>query len=133
MLPALLDQERILVHKWVAASETIQRGDIIVFQPPNMPRKSFVKRVIGIPGDTVELAAGQVLVNGRPDTGLSVDAPAAHISSGPHHIGAGLYFVLGDHRRVSSDSRHWGLVPHASIQGKAMLRYWPPQSFGFVD
>jgi signal peptidase I len=132
MLPALLDQERILVHKWVHDPETVYRGDIIVFQSPMDPTKSFIKRVIGIPGDLVAMADGRVVVNGRYRADLSGSPVLRGTSFGPHRISDGHYFVLGDHRSVSSDSRHWGLVSYQAIQGKAMLRYWPPHSFGFL-
>jgi signal peptidase I len=133
MLPALLDQERILVHKWVHDPETVHRGDIIVFQSPMNPTKSFIKRVIGIPGDLVALTDGRVMVNGRYRADLAGTPVLEGTSFGPHRISEGHYFVLGDHRAVSSDSRHWGLVSYQAIQGKAMLRYWPPHSFGFLS
>lgn len=133
MLPALLDQERILVHKWVHDPETIHRGDIIVFRSPMNPGKSFIKRVIGIPGDIVAVAGGRVMVNGRQRADLTRRPAGGPATFGPQRIGDGQYFVLGDHRSISSDSRHWGLVDYEAIQGKAILRYWPPYSFGLVD
>jgi len=133
MLPALLDQERILVQPWIPSPETIRRGDIIVFKAPHTPGKSFIKRVIGIPGDIIELRRGEVVIHGRRQAEFFLPATAVGTSFGPHRVGEGLYFVLGDHRAISSDSRHWGLVPHAAIQGKAVLRYWPPSSFGFLS
>jgi len=132
MLPALLDQERILVQTWVSPPEAIHRGDIIVFEAPLKPGKSFVKRVIGVPGDIVEWHRGEVTVNGRRQAEI-LPAARYEATSGPHRVAEGFYFVLGDHRAVSSDSRHWGLVSHDAIQGKAILRYWPPFSFGFLS
>ena len=133
MLPALLDQERILVQTWLPPAEPIQRGDIIVFKAPMKPGKSFVKRVIGVPGDIVELRLGEVVINGRRQAEFFLPARAVGTSFAPQRVGEGLYFVLGDHRTVSSDSRHWGLVPQGAIQGKVILRYWPPSSFGFLS
>jgi signal peptidase I len=133
MLPALLDQERILVHKWVHDPQTVRRGDIIVFHSPMNPTKSFIKRVIGVPGDLVALSGGQLMVNGRYRADLAGPPVPGETSFGPHRISAGHYFVLGDHRSISSDSRHWGLVSYQAIQGKAVLRYWPPYSFGFLS
>ena len=133
MLPALLDQERILVHKWVHDPQTVRRGDIIVFHSPMNPTKSFIKRVIGVPGDLVALSGGRLMVNGHYRADLAGPQVPGETSFGPHRISAGHYFVLGDHRSISSDSRHWGLVSYQAIQGKAVLRYWPPHSFGFLS
>jgi signal peptidase I len=130
MVPALQDQERILINKWIYGAEEIGRGDIIVFEAPLRPDKFFVKRVIGVPGDTVEVTGSQVLVNGERIAALTGPARAGKARFGPRRIGSDRYFVLGDHRAVSSDSRHWGLVSRSSIAGKVVFRYWPPTSLG---
>lgn len=104
-------------------------GDIVVFKFPNQPEKDFIKRIIGVPGDTVEVRAGQVYLNGalrneqyiRP--GASYDAP-------PKVVPAGQYFVLGDNRPNSSDSHVWGFVPADNLIGKAWFAYWPPRDWG---
>lgn len=117
-----------------------QRGDIIVFEAPPDPTRDFVKRVIAVPGDTVELRRGVVYVNGK----LQPDPPEVIRSAANfplHTIGPddaddpdtaeveGGYFVLGDNRPASNDSRSWGTVPRESIIGKVWLTYWPLDSF----
>ncbi len=133
MMPALCDQERILVNKIVYDIGTVQRGDLIVFRYPRDPRKSFIKRVIGLPGDVIEVRRGRVLRNGRrvAEEYLFGEPPPRE-RFGPLRVQPGSYFVLGDHRSVSSDSRDWGLVPEAHVHGKAVLRYWPPAQFGLI-
>jgi signal peptidase I len=101
-----------------------QRGEIIVFDHPNAGRELWIKRVIGLPGDTVESYGGQLLVNG-----LRLDEPYVHNPSyydfGPVHVPDGRYFVLGDNRGDSSDSRYWGCLPRANIIGRAAYVFWP--------
>jgi signal peptidase I len=134
MQPALVDHERILVNKLIYRLGPVQRGDVVVFWFPGDPHRSFVKRVIGVPGDHVAIRNGQVFVNGE-----ALDEP--YLTSSPqrgdHHqpvtVRAGHYFVLGDHRTVSNDSRAWGQVPERLILGKAVLRYWPLQRMGTIQ
>ncbi len=108
-----------------------QRGDIIVFRSPVQPDKDFIKRVIGVPGDTVEIRGGQVYVNGS-----ILDEP--YIRDRPPYVAPrqvvppGHYFVLGDNRPNSSDSHVWGLVPADNIIGKAWVSYWPPNLWGVL-
>jgi signal peptidase I len=101
-----------------------ERGDVIVFQYPRDPRQSFVKRVIGVPGDTIRIERGTVLVNGTP-----LDEPyiehASNETIRERFVEPGTYYVLGDNRLQSDDSRHWGLVPRENIVGKAWVAYWP--------
>ncbi len=108
-----------------------QRGDIIVFRSPVQPDKDFIKRVIGAPGDTVEVRGGQVYVNDQP-----VDEPYIRDRS-PYLVPRqvvppGHYYVLGDNRPNSSDSHVWGLVPADNIIGRAWVSYWPPNLWGVV-
>jgi signal peptidase I len=133
MSPELLDGERILVNKFVYYLGDIDRGDVVVFWYPEDPELSFIKRVVGLPGETVEIRAGAVYVDGR-----LVEEPYVHAENAerrsfpPHDLRPGHYFVLGDNRKGSNDSRSWGLVPERYIYGKAVLRIWPPSEFGFV-
>ena len=133
MMPSLDDQERIFVNKLVYRLEPIERGDVVVFHYPRDPSKSFVKRVIGVAGDHVRINSGQVYVNGKP---LEEDYVApeyadqrsmAEIVVPPH-----CYFVLGDHRNMSNDSRDFGPVPAKDIYGKAAFGYWPMDKLGRV-
>jgi signal peptidase I len=132
MLPRLHDGERVFVNKLIYYGlPEIERGDIVVFWYPDDPSKSYIKRVIGLPGETVQTRDGRILVNGRElsepylDPGLNAadyDGPPIYVK--PHY-----YFVMGDNRDNSSDSRSWGLVPEKYIYGKALFRYWPlPQA-----
>ena len=135
MMPALTDQERIFINKFTYrfGIANIQRGDMVVFWFPGDITKSYMKRVIGLPGDTVEIDHGTVIVNGRP---LSEDyVPKDYRDSqslAPERIEADRYFVLGDHRISSSDSRGWGTVPRKNIYGKAVFVYWPLDKMGRV-
>jgi len=132
MLPYLHDGERIFVNKLVYYDDYkwaphIYRGDIVVFWFPDDPSKSYIKRVIGLPGDTVEMHEGHVRVNGRDLEESYLDP---HLNMNPYtrqptYVKPGYYFVMGDNRDNSSDSRIWGLVPKKYIYGKALFRYWP--------
>jgi signal peptidase I len=132
MLPRLHDGERIFVNKLIYYDEynwapKLDRGDIVVFWFPDDPSKSYIKRVIGLPGDTVEVHEGIVRVNGRDieEDYLDPSLNLAHRSQQPMYVKANYYFVMGDNRDNSSDSRIWGLVPKKYIYGKALFRYWP--------
>src|SRR5678815_1785998 len=132
MLPRLHDGERIFVNKLIYYDEYrwaphLDRGDIVVFWYPEDPSKSYIKRVIGLPGDTVEVHEGVVRVNGRDveESYLDPRLNLSHRSLAPIYVRPNYYFVMGDNRDNSSDSRIWGLVPKKYIYGKALFRYWP--------
>jgi len=141
MLPRLHDGERLLVNKLVyykiqgVSWGHIERGDIVVFWFPNDPDKSYVKRVIGLPGETVELRFGKVFVDGQElkEDYLDHEHNQALPSTPPKRVEDHHYFVMGDNRDNSSDSRYWGLVPEKYIYGKAFFRYWKPSSIGFLE
>lgn len=133
MEPGLEDQERIFINKLVYRWEKIDRGDIIVFRYPRDPRKSFIKRVIGIPGDQVRISYGHVYINGKPLEEDYVPAEYADSRSYPMTIiPPGAYFVLGDHRCMSNDSREFGPVQRSYIYGKAVFGYWPVDKLGVL-
>lgn len=139
MLPYLHDGERIFVNKLIYYDEyrwapKVYRGDIVVFWFPEDPTKSYIKRVIGLPGDTVEVHDGRVSVNGSEldETYLDPHLNMSHASKPPTYVKPGYYFVMGDNRDNSSDSRIWGLVPKKYIYGKALFRYWPLSSFSII-
>jgi signal peptidase I len=134
MLPELVDQERIFVNKFVYRIEKISRRDIVVFWYPMDPSKSYIKRVIGMPGDTVEVRRGVVYVNDKPlDEPYLTPEFMDRRSYQPVYVDSGFYYVLGDHRNQSNDSRMWGLVPEKYIYGKAVFRYWPMNKMGSLD
>jgi signal peptidase I len=132
MLPRLHDGERIFVNKLIYYDEyrwapKIERGDIVVFWYPNDPTKSYIKRVVGLPGESVEVREGQVRINGSVLDEKYLDP---QLNSSPRSqpltvVKANYYFVMGDNRDNSYDSRSWGLVPKKYIYGKALFRYWP--------
>jgi signal peptidase I len=126
MEPLLLDGERIVVNKFVYRFRPIDRGDVVVFWYPRDPSVSFVKRVVALPGDRVEIRDGQLVVNGA--VAKEPYLPASfrdNDNHAPTEVRKGYYFVLGDHRRSSNDSRSWGEVPEKYIYGRAVFRFWP--------
>ena len=132
MLPRLHDGERIFVNKLIYYDEyrwapKIDRGDIVVFWFPDDPSKSYIKRVIGLPRDTLVVHDGSVRINGRDleEKYLDPRLNVSHRSQPPIYVRPNYYFVMGDNRDNSSDSRIWGLVPKKYIYGKALFRYWP--------
>jgi signal peptidase I len=131
MAPLLSDQERIFINKFVYRFEPIDRGDVVVFWYPLDHSKSFIKRVVGLPGENIELRAGHLYVDGKELAEPYV--PASYLdgsSYGPMKIPAGNYFVMGDHRDSSNDSRVFGPVSRPYIYGKAVFAYWPVDHFG---
>jgi signal peptidase I len=135
MMPALTDQERIFINKYTykLGSGSIERLDLVVFHYPYDPSQSYIKRIIGLPGDNVEIDDGTVYVNG-----VKLDEPYVpakyrdHISVPKETVPTNSYFVLGDHRSSSNDSRAWGFVSRKEIYGKAVFIYWPPSKIGRV-
>jgi signal peptidase I len=128
MMPGLTDQERIFVNKYEykLSASNIHRGDLIVFHYPKDPRESYIKRVVGLPGDTVEMRDGEVYVNSEKLIEPYVQPDyRGHDFMQLEVVPADNYFVLGDHRDSSSDSRSWGFVDRPKIYGKAVLVYWP--------
>jgi signal peptidase I len=133
MMPALTDQERIFINKFTYrfGLGAIERGDMVVFSFPQDQSKSYIKRVIGLPGDTVEIDRGTVIVNGKPLREPYVpEEYRDRQSMGPRVIPPDSYFVLGDHRSSSNDSRAWGNVGRENIYGKAVFVYWPLDKIG---
>jgi signal peptidase I len=133
MLPVLEDQERIFINKFVYRWEPIARGDIVVFRFPRDTSKSYIKRVIGMPGDHIVIDKGRVYLNGQLLQEEYVPAQYVDFRSYPEIVvPPGSYFVLGDHRSMSSDSREFGPVESENITGKAVLIYWPFEKAGLL-
>jgi signal peptidase I len=126
MAPTLEHQDRLIVNKLVYRIGEPRRGDIVMLYYPLNPETSFVKRVIAEENDSVRIVDGRVYVNDVPvhDEYIPEDY-RSHDDWGPQVIPEGYYFVMGDHRNNSSDSRHWGMVPKKYIIGKVQLRWWP--------
>ena len=131
MLPGLDDQERIFINKFVYRFEAISRGDIVVFHYPRDPAKSYIKRVAGLPGDRVRIDRGRLVLNGNPVPEPHVPPGAADLRSYPEVVvPPNSYYLLGDHRIMSNDSRDFGPVSERFIYGKAVFVYWPVGKLG---
>ena len=134
MAPLLSDQERIFINKFVYRFEPIQRGDVVVFWYPLDRTKSFIKRVVGLPGETVEIRQGAVYVNGKVVPEPYVPPQYEDLSDfGPVRVPRDSYFVMGDHRISSNDSRVFGPVASRFIYGRAVFAYWPVDHFGSLS
>jgi len=134
MFPLLSDQERIFINKFVYRFEPIERGDVVVFWYPLDRSKSFIKRVVGLPGETIEIRMGHVYINGQELADQYV--PAGYLdgtNSASRRIPSDSYFVMGDHRDSSNDSRVFGPVARPYIYGKAVFAYWPVDHFGSLS
>ncbi|MFN0243791.1 MAG: signal peptidase I [Planctomycetota bacterium] len=129
MSPGIKDGDRILVDHWSYMFQDVHRGDIVVLRYPLDPSLDYIKRVIGLPGETVRIEHGRVSVDGRWIDEPYVDEidPRTAIVM---RIESDSYFVLGDNRAHSSDSREFGLVPRENLRGKVDLRVWPPERMG---
>ncbi|MGH9481861.1 MAG: signal peptidase I [Terriglobales bacterium] len=133
MMPQLHNNERLFVDKMAFNFQAIARGDVVVFHYPRDPSESFIKRVIGLPGDHIVIWGGVVYVNGQRLLEPYVPAGFQDYSDYPQVIvPRDEYFVLGDHRNSSNDSRFWGCLPDQEIFGRAVFAYWPMGELGPV-
>jgi len=133
MLPRLEDSDRLFINKFVYHVTAIERGDVVVFHYPRDPEKSYIKRVIGLPGDQIRIDGGRVWVNGRSLREPYVPADYRDTRSmNEITVPPGCYFMMGDHRSISSDSRDFGPVERSLIYGKAVFIYWPARDLGVV-
>jgi signal peptidase I len=132
MEPNLKTGERVLASRFSYWLNPPNRGDVVIFKYPCDPSKNYVKRVVGLPGDLVEIHQGELLVNGE-----RIEEPyklmAAHGDYGPEHVHPGMLFVLGDNRDQSNDSRFWGELPIENVQARAVLLYWPPNRWHVIN
>jgi len=126
MSTTLDDQDRLIVNKWAYRVGEPLLGDIVMHRYPRDPEKAFVKRVIAAAGDEVRIADGVVFRNGvKLDEPYVIAAHRSHDDWGPQVVPEASYFVLGDHRNNSSDSREWGFVPREYVLGRVSTRWWP--------
>jgi signal peptidase I len=132
MVPSLQDNEYVLVNKAIYLLHPPERGDVIVFHNPTNTSVDFIKRVIGVPGDTVQVDANHISINGVQLDEPYISSPATQVTN-TWKISPGKYFVLGDNRPVSDDSRYWGCVPQSYIVGKAVAVYWPTKNWEFIS
>ncbi len=133
MLPRLEDSDRLFINKFVYHLSAIQRGDVVVFRYPRDPEKSYIKRVIALPGDRIRIDHGTVWLNGKPLKEEYVPAKYRDSRSMPEMVvPEDSYFMMGDHRSISSDSREFGPVNRDLIYGKAVFVYWPAKDAGVV-
>lgn len=132
MAPGIRDGDRILVQPWSLLLGGVDRGDVVVLRYPLDPNLDYIKRVVGLPGDQVVMEAGSLWVNGeRVEEGYVQDPDREiHLRT---EVKPGHYFVLGDNRRRSSDSREFGQVPDGHLRGVVAVRLWPPARLGLID
>ena len=134
MLPRLEDHDRLFINKFVYHISSIHRLDVVVFHYPRDPEKSYIKRVIALPGDRLQIDQGRVIVNGKVLDEPYVPEKYRDTRSLPETvIPADSYFMMGDHRSISSDSREFGPVDRDLIYGKAVFVYWPRKDAGVVE
>ena len=131
MNPTLQDGEYILVNRLAYKIGNPVRGDIVVFSFPMDPRQDLIKRVIGLPGESISVQDGKVMINGLPLEEPYIAAPP--IYNGTWEVPEGQLFVLGDNRNESKDSHEWGLLPMENVVGRAILIYWPPPEWQVID
>jgi signal peptidase I len=133
MQPELRDQDRLFVNKFAYNFEKISRGDVVVFYYPRDTQKSYIKRVIGLPGDNIRIDDGRVFVNGQRIDESYVPKRFRDVRSmADMVVPQDEYFVMGDHRSISSDSRDFGPVTRKLIYGKAAFIYWPADNMGVI-
>jgi len=131
MIPTLVSGEYVAVNRLSYQLGSPQRGDIIVFHFPRNPKEEYIKRVVGLPGDVVEVMNGSVYVNGQSLAENYLNVKMNY--TGKWEVPADQLFVLGDNRNNSSDSHDWGTVPMDYVVGTAVLVYWPPPAWGLID
>ncbi len=137
MQPSFWEQQRLLVSKVVYRMHDPERFDVVVFHPPHDPRDSYIKRIVGLPGEAVEMIDGKVLIHQPDGNVFEIDEPYIKEPARRNYkssiIGEGEYFVLGDNRNNTNDSRNGWMADGDAIVGKAWLSIWPPTSWGMAD
>ena len=131
MEPNLHNGQYLIIEKISYRLGSPQRGDVVVFHYPSNPKRDFIKRIIGLPGETIEIRRGQIMINGNPLNEAYLPNVGTY-NWGPGVVGDDEYFVLGDNRNNSSDSHSWGMLPKELIIGKAWFTYWPISDWGVI-
>ena len=134
MRPTLMEGDRIMVSKFLYHFKEPERGDIIVFKFPNDPKRPFIKRLVGLEGEKLEIVDGGILIDDQPVNDGSFISKNDYLNRGtygrsgaPLQVPEGQYFVLGDNSAASADSRVWGFVPERMVIGRAVCIWWPPK------
>ncbi|MCS7180758.1 MAG: signal peptidase I [bacterium] len=137
MVPTLKVGDRLLSNNIIYKIRSPKRGEVIIFRPPHDPKRDFVKRLIGLPGEKVIIKEGKIYINGKEIKDPKINC-RYYYSIGIYGVGEEVevpensYYVLGDNSINSSDSREWGFVPKKNLIGKALFIYWPPWRMGFI-
>lgn len=132
MEPTLKPGDRIIVNKLIYRYSQPKRGDIMVFKYPRDPARDFIKRTVGLPEETIEIKDSKVYINNKEIPQPFLEPGLKFGSFGPVEVPEGSYFMMGDNRNNSEDSRVWGTLPRENIVGKAMFIYWPLSRIGMV-
>jgi len=132
MEPNFEDGQRLIVNKIIYKFDDISRGDVVILRPPPHMDVEYIKRVIGLPGETVEIKNGFVYINGEPLSEPYIEDPPTYIMK-EIEIPEDYYFVLGDNRNASNDSHYWGPLPRRNIIGQVWLSIWPPTDWGIIS
>ena len=144
MLPDFKNGEYLLTDKVTYRFRSPQRGDVIIFKAPEPPHRDYIKRVVGLPGESVMISDGKVYIYNATqpqgyqlkedylDPGMVTEGKTAMPNQTKYTVPANSYIVFGDNRAVSSDSRTWGAVTKSEIIGRSLVRLWPPNSFSFI-
>ncbi|MCL5935001.1 MAG: signal peptidase I [Firmicutes bacterium] len=132
MEPNLVPGDRIIVNKFIYRFKEPARGDVMVFRFPKDPERDFIKRVIGLPGDTVEIRNSELYINNSKVKEPYLPKGLRFPDFGPYTVPQDAYFMMGDNRNNSEDSRFWGEMPKQNIRGKAVLVYWPVKRISLV-
>ena len=132
MHPTLKVGDRIFVNRFIYRFSDPERGDVIVFIFPGDTKRDFIKRLVGLPGETVEIKNGAVIIDGVPVKEAGICKNTYYGAPGGTYVPPGSFYVLGDNSGNSRDSRYWGFVPEGNLMGKAFFRYWPPRRVGFL-
>jgi len=139
MRPTLMEGDRIFVNKFIYRFKDPQRGDVIVFISPEDKKKDFIKRLVGLPGENVQISNGRILINGKPVEENSKLNKRYYYNTGDFGkegniltVPKDAFFVLGDNSGSSRDSRYWGFMPKKYLLGKAIFIYWPPNRIGII-